>query len=149
DVLGRFQDRLHDVLGRAPAGDVIERRTDAAAFLVDRVALDARHLALLVGEQLAARDRIALEVRLPRRLAGGSGEAANVQDQLGDLLFLEGIAELFHGGPGHALADNAGDVLVLVAVAELAARQVGALAAAAGAAVATAAQAAEECLALF
>src|SRR5262249_55974646 len=86
----------------------------------------------------------AFDVRLPGALAGGAGQAADVEDEVLDLLLLEGLAEFLHGGLRHAVADDAGDVLVLVAVNPLVIGEVGPLAAAAGAAVAAAAQPAEQ-----
>src|SRR5262249_34409685 len=148
DVLRRLQDRFHDVLGRAAAGDAVQGRPDAAALPVDAVALGALGLALLVEKELAAQFGIALEVRLPGALAWGAGQAADVEDQLGDLLVLERLAESLHGGLRHAFPNDAGDVLVLVTVDPAVVGEVGPLAAATGAAVAAAAQAAEQRLSL-
>ena len=75
--------------GAPPDGDAVQRRADPAAFPVDAVALGALNLVLLVKEQLPAGDRIALEVRLPGRLARGPAQGADVLNHVGDLLVLE------------------------------------------------------------
>ena len=79
---------------------------------------------------------------------GDAGQAADVGDHLADLVGLERVAQLLHGGVGHAVLDRAGDVGVGAAVEPLVVGQVGPLAAAAGPAVTAAAQAAEQRLAL-
>ena len=89
--------------GRTAAGDAVEGRADPAALAVDGVALGALGLALVVEEELPARLGIARQVRLPGALARGAGQAADVQDQLGDLLLLERLAQLLHGRLGHAV----------------------------------------------
>src|SRR5262245_25005768 len=149
DVLGRVEDRFHDVLGRAAVGDAIQGRPDPASLAIDAVALGALGLALGREEELAARLGIALDVRLPGTLARGAGQAADVEDQLGDLLILEGLAESLHGGLGDAFPDDASDVLILVAVNPAVVGQVGPLAAATRPAVTAAAQPAEESLSLL
>src|SRR5262249_697875 len=92
---------------------------------------------------------VAGEIRLPGRLAGRARQAAYVEDELADLLFLEGFAEFFHGRRGHAVADDAGDVVVASAVNPAVVSQVRPLAARAVAAVPPAAQAAEQRLAFL
>ena len=143
DVLRRLEYRLHDEFGRTAAGDAVERRTDAASFAIDGVALGALGLALGIEEDVLARLGISRQIRLPGVPAGARCQAADEEYDLGDLLLLQGVAEFLHGGFGDAVLDDADDVLVRVAVGELLAGQVGALAAAARAAVTAAAQAAE------
>ena len=147
DVLGGLEDRLHEELGGAAAGDAVERRADPAPLAPHGVALGALGLALEVEEEPPARLGIAGDVRLPGALARRAGQAADVGDQLADLVVLEGLAQLLHGGLGHAVPDDAGDVVIGAAVDPTAVGQVGALAAAAGPAVTAAAQAAEQRLA--
>src|SRR5262249_44221100 len=71
-------------------------------------------------------------------------QTAYVEDELADLFFLEGFAEFFHGRLGHAVADDAGDVVVAASVNPAVVGQVWSLAASAGAAVTSAAQTADE-----
>src|SRR5262249_21447717 len=105
--------------------------------------LGALSLALGIEKELVARFGVAREIRLPGRLAGRAGQAAYVEDELADLFFFEGFAEFFHGRLGHAVADDAGNVVVAASVNPAVVGQVWSLAASAGAAVTSAAQAAE------
>ncbi len=91
---------------------------------------------------------IAGQVGLPGRSRRRAGQAADVGNQLADLVRLECVAQLLHGGLGHAVLDHAGDVVVGAAVDPAAVGQVGAFAAAAGAAVTAAAQPAKQGLPL-
>jgi hypothetical protein len=63
------------------------------------VALQALRLALRVGEELPARLGVAGEVRLPGVLGRRAGEGADIGDDLGDLVILEGIAECNRSRP--------------------------------------------------
>ena len=107
------------------------------------------HWTLLLGSKKSFRPTLASPVRYGFQVfPAGAAQAANEEHQLGDLVVLEGIAQLFHGRFGNAVLDRADDVRVRAAVDEFFAGQVGPLAAAAGAAVTAAAQAAEQRLAL-
>src|SRR4051794_19940883 len=90
DLLRRLEDRLHQELPRASAGDPVERGADPAPFAADAVALGALGLALGVEEQSAAGLWVAGEVGAPVVLRRGPREAADVGDHLADLLLLEG-----------------------------------------------------------
>ena len=75
----------------------------------------------------SGRPGVAGHVRLPGALRRRAGQAADVGDQLADLVVLERIAQLLHGGPGHAVLDRCGRCLVGAAVNPAVVGQVGPL----------------------
>ena len=79
---------------------------------------------------------------------GDRARLRNVGDEFFDLDILECIAQFFHRGLRHTVLNDAGDVLVGVAVDPTIIGQVGAFAAAAGPAVTSGAQAPKQGLAL-
>src|SRR5207237_6195599 len=101
DLLRGQHDRLHDELRCTAAGDAVQRRTDSATLAVHGMAARALSLALLIEEELPARFRIAGHVGLPGIVDRDTGQATDIADQFGDLLLLEGFAELFHGRTRH------------------------------------------------
>ena len=108
------------------------------------------HWTLLLGSKkiVPASRRIARQIRLPGGASRGTLQTADEEQQLGDLIVFQGIAEFFHGRLGNAVADRVDDVRVGAAVAELLTGEVRPLAAAPRAAVTAAAQAAVQRLAL-
>ena len=91
-------------------------RADPASLAADTVALGALGLPLGVEEELPACLGIAGHVRLPGALARRAGQAVDVGDQLVDLVVLERLAQLLHGGVGDAVLDRPGDVGIGAAV---------------------------------
>ena len=92
-----------------------------------------------VEEELSPCPGIAAQVGLPSRLGRRSGQAADIRNELLDLLWLESITHFLHGRLGHTILDDVGDVVIGAAVNPAVVGQVGSLAAATGTAVTAAA----------